>query len=325
MAADKVGMSQNTAGIFFSQFGMTTLDETAATGVVSGALPGSAVVFLGANDKRVTSGSGDIFVYASTGGNDTIVVNGAPSQLVMTDVASTDVTLERPNGGNDLLIVNNKTGAVVTIAGQFGSSGLASIAFSDGVSLTPSSLGTSLRSEAVNYIVAAASNGATFAQEQTQLNTFGFTSSSRRCGDAGAGNSGGDIILIGTGDKTASGGGGADICSFVGRRRHHRRRPRASRASCSATSTTSGVSEPQRFERRSRHHRHCDRKDRDGEREFSQLGTARCRPSPADGTVWKTADIRTRLIAQEEAASNGTVFGFTTSDTLDGAAPAIGG
>jgi hypothetical protein len=160
VAANKIGMAQNTAGIFFSQFGMTTLDESAATGVVSGALPGSAVVFLGANDKSVTSGSGDIFVYASTEGNDTIAVNGAPSQLVMTDVASTDVTLERPNGGNDLLIVNNKTGAIVRIAGQFGTSGLPSIAFSDGVSLTPSSLITSFRPEAVNYIIAAASNAA---------------------------------------------------------------------------------------------------------------------------------------------------------------------
>ena len=40
----------------------------------------------------------------------------------------------------------------------------------------------------------------------------------------------------------------------------------------------------------------------------------------ADGTVWTPADVRTRLIAQEESASNATVYGFTRSDTLDGAA-----
>jgi len=70
----------------------------------------------------------------------------------MTDIASTDVTLERPNGGNDLLIVDNTTGAVVTVAGHFAGRALANITFSDGVSYASGDIGGVLVAELARYL-----------------------------------------------------------------------------------------------------------------------------------------------------------------------------
>src|SRR5258707_9792811 len=52
-------------------------------------------------------------------------------------VASTDVTISRPNGGIDLVITNNVTGKTITVHGEYAHDGpLKTITFSDGVTWT---------------------------------------------------------------------------------------------------------------------------------------------------------------------------------------------
>jgi hypothetical protein len=98
----------------------SVLDETNETGTV--ALNSvNGVVFLGTGDKAISGGSGDIYVYNSAGGNDTIDDEHADAQLVLGGVASNEVAIERSNGGNDLVIVNSATGSTLTLTGYFSS------------------------------------------------------------------------------------------------------------------------------------------------------------------------------------------------------------
>ncbi|WP_316168768.1 MULTISPECIES: hypothetical protein, partial [unclassified Bradyrhizobium] len=80
-------------------YGFTSvIEEGAATGVL-GASNADDVIFVGTGDKTISGLGGlDIYVYTSAGGND--VVDDDSGTLVMQDIASTGVTLSRPNGGN---------------------------------------------------------------------------------------------------------------------------------------------------------------------------------------------------------------------------------
>src|SRR5262249_56718981 len=77
------------------------------------------------------------YSYASAGGKDIIDDGGSAAHLVVQDIASTAVTIARPNGGNDLVITSTATGKTVTVWGEFSRFGwgvMQSINFSDGVS-----------------------------------------------------------------------------------------------------------------------------------------------------------------------------------------------
>jgi Ca2+-binding RTX toxin-like protein len=207
VAAEKAGMGRGVEAMFFASLGMALVDEGATTGAIGG-VPSGAVVYLGTGDKSVSSGANDIFVYASTGGNDTIS-NGGSARLVMTDIASTDVTLQRPNGGNDLLIVNNATGAVVTVAGQFAGRALANITFSDGVSYASGDISGVLVAELARYLESSTD---TFAAKQQVLATFGFVSVIDASGGGTVqGTSTDDVFVLGSNATSVSGLGGNDI------------------------------------------------------------------------------------------------------------------
>ncbi len=149
-------------------------DETQATGDVTG-MPSSGVVLLGAGDKNVSGGQNDIYIYSAAGGNVSIGDTGGHAQLAMGQIASTDVTLERPGGGNDLLIVDNVTGKTLTIVGQFAGGGVQNIAFSDGVSLSSDDIRGVLQMQAVAEASPRIDRSRSSEQEAA-LAEYGFTS-----------------------------------------------------------------------------------------------------------------------------------------------------
>jgi hypothetical protein len=207
IAAENAGMARGAEATFFSSLGMALVDEGATAGAIGG-VPSGAVVYLGTGDKSVSSGTNDIFVYASTGGNDTIS-NGSSARLAMTNIASTDVTLERPNGGTDLLIVNNATGAVVTVAGQFAGRALVNITFSDGVSYTGGDVSGVLVDEVVRYLESSTDS---FAAKQTVLASYGFVSAIDAAGGGMVqGTSADDVFLLGSNATSVSGSDGNDV------------------------------------------------------------------------------------------------------------------
>jgi hypothetical protein len=318
IAAENAGMSRAGEAMFFASIGFGMVDEGATTGALQTGM--NDVVLLGTGDKTLSSGLADIVVYASTGGNDTLI-NGGTNRLVLTDIASTGATLERPNAGNDLLIVDNATGAVVTVAGQF--SGAAEVAledltFSDGISLDKDGVQTALRAEAVHSIVAAAASGATFAQEQATLNEFGFPSAFDGDGLGTLGGTAGiDVLFLGTGDKTASGGGGADIYVYAAADGNDTVADGSDLSQIVFSDIdASGVSLSR------------DPASRDLKvtilatgkvvtivGQFNGLGFGNLQSfSFADGTVWTADDVKQKLLAQEEAVPGGAVYGYAISD-----------
>jgi Ca2+-binding RTX toxin-like protein len=91
-------------------------------------------IVAGFGDKYLRGdGGNDTYIYTSAGGND--VVDDDSGRLVMQDIASTGVTLSRPNGGNDLVLTVTATGKTVTLKNELYQyySGL-TVNFSDGVS-----------------------------------------------------------------------------------------------------------------------------------------------------------------------------------------------
>src|SRR3954447_12857737 len=106
-----------------------TIDDTAITST-----PGYQVV-LGTGD-HTTNGDGKQhrYIYASSGGTAVIADAGSQSRLMFSDIASTGVTLTRPNGNNDLVLTVTATGKTVTLRNELYQyySGL-TVNFSDGV------------------------------------------------------------------------------------------------------------------------------------------------------------------------------------------------
>jgi Ca2+-binding RTX toxin-like protein len=98
------------------------------------------IIVAGNRDRTLLGGGGaNTYVYSSAGGNDVIVDSSRfQSTLQLTDIASTNVSLERPltDNGNDLIITVNSTGKTIKIVGEFGGGSggpLADVDFSDGV------------------------------------------------------------------------------------------------------------------------------------------------------------------------------------------------
>jgi Haemolysin-type calcium binding protein related domain len=122
----------------YAQVQQMLLDqESAAVGGSVYGYGGNDTIIAGLGDKYLNGGGGsDTYVYTSAGGNDIIAdPSNFLSTLQFADIASTDVTLSRPNGGADLIITNTVTGKTVTVRGEFANGGsLLAITFSDGVS-----------------------------------------------------------------------------------------------------------------------------------------------------------------------------------------------
>ncbi|HEX4409019.1 MAG TPA: calcium-binding protein [Xanthobacteraceae bacterium] len=219
-----LGVGSDVEASALSAFGFATVvDEGSTTGSITDA-PSNGALLLGSGDKAVSGGTNDLYVYDSSGGNDTIIDNGSTAALVMDGIASTDVVLERPNAGNDLLIVDEALGTTITLTGEFSNNTIyyvlpvpfATIAFSDGVTLTPASVTTELYSEASRYLITAQSGGDTLTAQETELNLFGFNVVvDPGTGDVQANFGEADVLFLGTGADTIAHGVGDDIYVYT--------------------------------------------------------------------------------------------------------------
>src|SRR5439155_13094739 len=90
-------------------------------------------IIAGLGDKYLNGYSGnDTYIYTSAGGND--VVDNDSATLVMQGIASTGVTLSRPNGNNDLVLTVTATGKTVTLKNElYQYYGGLTVSFADGV------------------------------------------------------------------------------------------------------------------------------------------------------------------------------------------------
>jgi len=126
----------DSASWTMAQIKQMLLDQASAAngGSIYGYGGSNDIIVAGLDDKYLNGGGGfDTYVYSSAGGND--VVDDDSGTLVMQDVASTGVTMSRPNGGNALVITIVATGKTVTLNNEFNShnEGL-TVKFADNVS-----------------------------------------------------------------------------------------------------------------------------------------------------------------------------------------------
>jgi Ca2+-binding RTX toxin-like protein len=146
-------------------------------------------IVAGPGDKYLNGeGGNDTYIYTSAGGND-VVDDGGPSTLVMQDIASTGVTLSRPDGGSSLVLTDTATGKTVTITNEFGqwNNGGVTVDFGDGVSWNE----TQLRQKVLDQESAA--NGGS---------VYGYGGIN-------------DTIVAGLGDKYLNGEGGNDTYIYT--------------------------------------------------------------------------------------------------------------
>jgi hypothetical protein len=169
----------------FDQVQQMLLDQESATpGATIYGFAGRADTLVAGVGDRLLNGEGgaDTYVYSSAGGND-IVVGESGATLEFSDIASTDVTLSRPNGGTDLVLTVTSTGESVSVQGEYtNGGGLAAITFSDGVSWSFDQVQQMLLDQE------SATPGATI---------YGFAGRA-------------DTLVAGVGDRLLNGEGGAD-------------------------------------------------------------------------------------------------------------------
>ena len=192
------------------EFGFSAVvDEADTIGTIS-LTDSNTVVFVGSGDKTVSGGTGDLFVYSSSGGNDIVAPSGAGSKLVLPDLASTGVTIERPDHGNDLVIVNNATGATLTLSGYFAENAFTEMIFSNDVSYKSGDIASVLALEAAHYL---SSSQGTISQQEEALSAFSFVSFVDATSGASTfqGTSTDDAFIVGSGGKSIFGLGGNDI------------------------------------------------------------------------------------------------------------------
>jgi len=129
-------------------------------------------------------GGNDTYIYSSAGGNDIVADSeNLKGILQFSDIASTDVSISRPNGGADLVLTVLSTGKTVTVQREYANGGqLKQISFSDGVTWS-------------------------YAQvQQLLLDVQSAASSGSIWGYGGRD----DVLVAGLGDKHMVGNGGND-------------------------------------------------------------------------------------------------------------------
>ncbi len=95
-------------------------ESAAVGGAVYGYGNSNDTLVAGLGDKYLAGeGGADAYIYTSAGGNDVVDDGGSSSNLVMQDIASTDISVSRPNGNNDLGLTDGLTGKTVTVRGEF--------------------------------------------------------------------------------------------------------------------------------------------------------------------------------------------------------------
>jgi len=114
-------------------------ESAAVGGSVYGYANTADTLVAGVGDKYLNA-LGDVggigtYVYSSTGGSDTIDDGGNQSNLVLSDIDASDVSLSRSGASRDLVITDNATAKTVTVLGQFsgiGAGTLRTFTFADG-------------------------------------------------------------------------------------------------------------------------------------------------------------------------------------------------
>ncbi|CAK0760405.1 serralysin [uncultured Gammaproteobacteria bacterium] len=318
MAAESAGLAIGVQNQFYTQFGMTAVDEGSATGAVSGP-PSNAIIRLGAGDKTVAGGMNDFYVYSATGGNDTITANGSSARLLMAGITSDQVVFERPNHDNDLLIVNRATGATITVTGYFSGHGLAAVQFADGASLALTDINEKLRSEAIGSLRSAAHLSDSLADKQAQLAEFGFTSVIDGSGATGTllGTGGDNVILAAEGDKTIKGKGGADIYVYTSSGGDDTIDDGGSLSKLVLTDINAADVTVSRDGNSDNLVLHIGSTGKmvtiKGQFNGNNAGTLQS-ITFADGAEWFPADLKQKLLDQESAAEFGSVYGYARSN-----------
>jgi Ca2+-binding RTX toxin-like protein len=207
---DALNVAGNLEKIAIDGFGF--VDDASASGPISLTSKEQAV-FLGSGDKQVSGGHGNIYVYSSAGGNDTISDLGAGARLILDSISFADVVFQRPGGASDLVIVNSVTNSAVTLLGYFSGQNFQGIELDDGDALVVSDVLRILRQEATSYLASSQAAIDSIDVKRAKLASFGFTSvldEGVATGTVG-GTTATDVILLGTTDKTVLGNSGADL------------------------------------------------------------------------------------------------------------------
>ena len=167
--------------------------SAAGSGDVIGFYRSEDVLVAGQGDRYLSGGGGgfaDTYVYSSAGGNDVVDDGGGRSRLLFSDIASTDVSIERVGRSDDLKVTILSTGKTVTVRNQFSgwSEGtLVDFTFSDGVVWTANDVKLRILAQA-----SAAGSG----------DVIGFYRSE-------------DVLIAGRGDRYLFGGGGDFADTYV--------------------------------------------------------------------------------------------------------------
>ncbi len=205
--------SQDILNIVASQ---TLILGTDGVDSINGTPNAETIDGLGGDDILNGGSGGDIYIYRVGSGNDLIQETGTNSgndvvKLVGLNVRDVDVT----RSGNDLLIRILSSGETLKVKDHFlgSNTGVEFLQFADGTSVPAAGIAQMVRNEAAVYLASAAAFTDSSAQRQAKLASYGINSivdEGAATGTVGA-TGAVDAILIGTGDKTVSGSGGADF------------------------------------------------------------------------------------------------------------------
>ncbi|WP_375550286.1 calcium-binding protein [Rhodophyticola porphyridii] len=189
----------------------------------------------GLGDDELFGGVGDdLYIYALGDGNDRILDDGPlasrdTDRLILTDIASTDVTYTNVN---DNLLIELPDGASITIVGQFdfGNAGIEEIEFSDGVVILVDDLDPQIVLQGTNNDDAIEGDRFNEILQGLDGNDLLLGNDGRDTLDGGAGDDSldgglgddnhfggdGDDVLVGNiGDDSFDGGAGYDTLDFA--------------------------------------------------------------------------------------------------------------
>lgn len=133
-AATDAGLSSGWQNLITAEINTDHIVDGRGKGAaVVGTSSDEVILASSANQTLSGNGGSDLYVYSSSDGSDVVDDGGNQSELILTDINSSGVSLVR--NGDDLVVSVADTGKTVTIHGQFNSSGvgaLQDISFADG-------------------------------------------------------------------------------------------------------------------------------------------------------------------------------------------------
>ncbi|MGJ5182003.1 calcium-binding protein, partial [Bradyrhizobium oligotrophicum] len=212
--SDGVSWSQqDVLNIIASQFIIVGTD---GADTITGTSSAETIDGLGGDDVLNGGNGGDIYVYRAGSGNDLIQETGTNSgndvvKLVGLNLRDVDIT----RSGNDLLIRVLSSGETLKVKDHFlgANTGVEFLLFADGTSIPAAGIAQVIRNEVAAYLASTTAFTDSLEQRRIRLASYGIGSivdEGTATGTVGA-TAAADVILVGTGDKTISGSGGADF------------------------------------------------------------------------------------------------------------------